>query len=250
MKKKQTNYRFSFGPWNIHEGADPFGPRVRDSLTFAEKLKFFRPLGYEGVQFSRRRRRSQHERPYGRGHSKERKGSQARVGRRRAGRGVRCAPLCGKTPVTIDGGYTSERPCLPCVRDSAQPLYGRYRQGVGAPISSCSGWPAKAPTCGNPRTASAPLTRLWRRSTGCLRTIPRLRSRSKRSRTSPWTTPIFPRRATRFSLGLLCSDPSRVGGEHREARTRFWPGSIPPTKWVSPWLTRSFSPCISTTRTD
>ena len=24
-------YRFSFGPWNIHEGADPFGPEVRPS---------------------------------------------------------------------------------------------------------------------------------------------------------------------------------------------------------------------------
>ena len=26
------NYRFSFGPWNIHEGADPFGPPVRPSV--------------------------------------------------------------------------------------------------------------------------------------------------------------------------------------------------------------------------
>ncbi len=46
----QANYRFSFGPWNIHEGADPFGPAVRGSMTFAEKLKLFRPMGYEGVQ--------------------------------------------------------------------------------------------------------------------------------------------------------------------------------------------------------
>ncbi len=47
----QTQYRFSFGPWNIHEGADPFGPAVRSSLTLGKKLKMFRPLGYEGVQF-------------------------------------------------------------------------------------------------------------------------------------------------------------------------------------------------------
>jgi len=46
-----TKYRFSFGPWNIHEGADPFGPAVRESLSFAKKLKRFRPLGYEAVQF-------------------------------------------------------------------------------------------------------------------------------------------------------------------------------------------------------
>lgn len=46
-----AKFRFSFGPWNIHEGADPFGPPVRDTLSFAEKLKMFKPLGYDGVQF-------------------------------------------------------------------------------------------------------------------------------------------------------------------------------------------------------
>jgi xylose isomerase len=44
-------YRFSFGPWNIHEGADPFGPTVRRGLTFARKLKLYKKLGFEGVQF-------------------------------------------------------------------------------------------------------------------------------------------------------------------------------------------------------
>jgi xylose isomerase len=44
-------YRFSFGPWNIHEGADPFGPTVRRGLTFARKLKLYKKLGFDGVQF-------------------------------------------------------------------------------------------------------------------------------------------------------------------------------------------------------
>jgi xylose isomerase len=44
-------YRFSFGPWNIHEGADPFGPTVRQSVTFAQKLKMYKKLGFGGVQF-------------------------------------------------------------------------------------------------------------------------------------------------------------------------------------------------------
>ena len=44
-------YRFSFGPWNIHEGADPFGPTVRDSLEFGKKLKMYKKLGFDGVQF-------------------------------------------------------------------------------------------------------------------------------------------------------------------------------------------------------
>jgi xylose isomerase len=44
-------FRFSFGPWNIHEGADPFGPPVRPSVPFAEKLKVYKKLGFDGVQF-------------------------------------------------------------------------------------------------------------------------------------------------------------------------------------------------------
>lgn len=43
-------FRFSFGPWNIHEGEDPFGPPVRESLSFNKKLAFFKELGFEGIQ--------------------------------------------------------------------------------------------------------------------------------------------------------------------------------------------------------
>ncbi|MCL4191881.1 MAG: TIM barrel protein [Thermoguttaceae bacterium] len=46
-----ADYRFSFGPWNIHEGADPFGPVVRASIAFAKKLKMYKQLGFDGVQF-------------------------------------------------------------------------------------------------------------------------------------------------------------------------------------------------------
>ena len=44
-------YRFSFGPWNIHEGADPFGPTVRDTVEFGRKLKLYKQLGFDAVQF-------------------------------------------------------------------------------------------------------------------------------------------------------------------------------------------------------
>ena len=44
-------FRFSFGPWNIHEGADPFGPMVRNSIDFNKKLTMYKKLGYDGVQF-------------------------------------------------------------------------------------------------------------------------------------------------------------------------------------------------------
>jgi xylose isomerase len=46
-----VQYRFSFGPWNIHEGADPFGPEVRPVTPHESKFALYRPLGFEGVQF-------------------------------------------------------------------------------------------------------------------------------------------------------------------------------------------------------
>ncbi len=44
-------FRFSFGPWNIHEGADPFGPEVRETIPFGKKLELYKKLGFDGVQF-------------------------------------------------------------------------------------------------------------------------------------------------------------------------------------------------------
>jgi xylose isomerase len=48
---EKFGYRFSFGPWNIHEGADPFGPSVRTSRTLVDKLGVYKELGFDQVQF-------------------------------------------------------------------------------------------------------------------------------------------------------------------------------------------------------
>jgi len=44
------DYKFSFGPWNLHEGSDPFGPAVRPTIEFTRKLAICRDLGYDAVQ--------------------------------------------------------------------------------------------------------------------------------------------------------------------------------------------------------
>jgi xylose isomerase len=46
-----TQYRFSFGPWNISEGSDPFGPNVRAAFPHEKKLSLYKPLGFDAVQF-------------------------------------------------------------------------------------------------------------------------------------------------------------------------------------------------------
>ena len=46
-----SKFRFSVGPWNIHEGADVFGPAVRPTIAFADKLANFKKIGFDAVQF-------------------------------------------------------------------------------------------------------------------------------------------------------------------------------------------------------
>jgi xylose isomerase len=48
---EKYGYRFSFGPWNINQGADPFGPNVRADRPFAEKLRLLKALNFDAVQF-------------------------------------------------------------------------------------------------------------------------------------------------------------------------------------------------------
>ena len=47
----KQDFKFSAGPWNLHGGADPFGPAVREEKAFAQKLKTFKDLGFDYVQF-------------------------------------------------------------------------------------------------------------------------------------------------------------------------------------------------------
>ena len=51
IEMEKFGYRFSFGPWNIHEGADPFGPVVRPTVPFEEKLGILKDLGFDAIQF-------------------------------------------------------------------------------------------------------------------------------------------------------------------------------------------------------
>ena len=51
MAKSRGKYRFSFGPWNISEGADPFGPEVRTPIALGKKMRIAKQLGFEGMQF-------------------------------------------------------------------------------------------------------------------------------------------------------------------------------------------------------
>lgn len=46
-----SQFKFSVGPWNVHEGADAFGPNVRNSIAFEKKVAKFKEIGFDAVQF-------------------------------------------------------------------------------------------------------------------------------------------------------------------------------------------------------
>ena len=48
---KNNQYKFSFGPWNISEGADPYGPPSRPAQEFDWKLASLKKIGFDAMMF-------------------------------------------------------------------------------------------------------------------------------------------------------------------------------------------------------
>ena len=46
-----SRFKFSVGPWNVHEGADAYGPATRERIPFEEKVRKFKEIGFDAVQF-------------------------------------------------------------------------------------------------------------------------------------------------------------------------------------------------------
>ena len=103
---KKNFYRFCFGPWNISEGSDPYGPATRPAQPIDWKLAQLKKLGFEAMMF--------HDddavpdidsksEPQIRKEAKELK-------RRLDGEGIAAemvAPRLWFSPMTVDGAYTS-----------------------------------------------------------------------------------------------------------------------------------------------
>src|SRR3990172_2279074 len=102
-------YRFSFGPWNLSEGADPFGPPVREPLKFAEKLKIAKQLGFDAMQYH-----DDDAVPDLNNLMPAQIAEKARAMKRLlTDHGLACefiAPRLWEDPRTIDGAYTSNNP--------------------------------------------------------------------------------------------------------------------------------------------
>jgi xylose isomerase len=101
-------FRFSFGPWNIHEGADVFGPAVRKPVDKAKKIALVKKLGFEGVQFHDDDAVSSVEVPHDQIVKEAREMRKILDAEGLVPEFV--APRLWEHPSTIDGGYTANDP--------------------------------------------------------------------------------------------------------------------------------------------
>src|SRR6516162_839493 len=100
----KRKYQFTFGPWNISTGADPFGPPVRQEVQFAAKIGEYKKLGFAGVQFH-----DDDVVPADLDAGATQRGV-AQVKKMLEGEGLFCefiAPRLWEHPSTIDGAYTA-----------------------------------------------------------------------------------------------------------------------------------------------
>jgi xylose isomerase len=106
MAAKSKSYRFTFGPWNISTGRDPFGPEVRKEVAFAAKIREYKKLGFDGVQFHDDDAVPDLDQLDAAGIDK----AAAKMKKMLDGEGLFCefvAPRLWEHNKTVDGGYTS-----------------------------------------------------------------------------------------------------------------------------------------------
>src|SRR5258706_7574400 len=102
-------YQFCFGPWNLSEGQDPYGPTTRPAQSFDWKLDQLKKLGFDAMMF--------HDDDAvpdidGKSSTQLRKETKE-LKKKLADAGVAAemvAPRLWFSPMTIDGAFTSNDP--------------------------------------------------------------------------------------------------------------------------------------------
>ena len=106
---KSNRYRFCAGPWNWSPGQDPYGPTTRPEISFDEKLRELKRIGFEAMMFH-----DDDAVPDIDGKSAAQIAREAKELKKRLdGEGVTAemvAPRLWFSPNTIDGAYTSNDP--------------------------------------------------------------------------------------------------------------------------------------------
>lgn len=209
MATEKVTYRFSFGPWNLSEGGDPFGPPVRESLTFAQKLRIAQQLGFAAMQFH-----DDDAVPNLDSLSPAEIAARARAMRKLLeDHGLVAefiAPRLWETPLTIDGGFTSN--------DPAQRAYAMERALKGVDIANELGchlmvlWLAREGAyIRESKSAALATDRLVEVIDKLLAYDPKLRIVVEPKPNEPMDHAYIPTVGHALALGYRTSDPARVG---------------------------------------
>src|SRR5437667_917547 len=109
MPTQLHQYKFCFGPWNISEGQDPYGPTTRPAQSFDWKLAQLKKLGFDAMMFHDDDAVPDIDGKSGPQVRKEVKELKKKL----SDAGVAAemvAPRLWFSPMTIDGAYTSNDP--------------------------------------------------------------------------------------------------------------------------------------------
>ncbi|NQU40373.1 MAG: TIM barrel protein [Lentisphaerae bacterium] len=203
-------FRFSFGPWNISQGADPFGPTVRDSIAFPEKLAQYKALGFDAVQFH-----DDDAVPNLDSLSSDAVLKQAAALKTTLDdSGLTpefVAPRLWEDPRTIDGGYTSN--------DASCRAYARDRSLQAVDIANALGtdlivlWLAREGTyVREAKDSKRAVEQIVEAVDAMLAHDKNIRIAIEPKPNEPMDHTYIPTIGHAIGLGLLTSDPSRVGG--------------------------------------
>ncbi len=206
---EKYGYRFSFGPWNIHEGADPFGPTVRPARSFDDKLGEYKALGFDAVQFH-----DDDAVPGLNDLTPAQISQRAQAVRRQLDdRGLLAefvAPRLWEDPRTIDGAYTSN--------DAEARAYALDRSKKAVDIAQELGcdlmvlWLAREGTyMREAKSASRAAHQLLDAINALLDYDPKLRIAIEPKPNEPMDLAYIPTMGHALALGFQSKDPKRVG---------------------------------------
>lgn len=207
MAQKPGNYRFSFGPWNISTGADPFGPPVRKEVVYAKKIRAYRQLGFEYVQLH-----DDDVVPADWDAAQTAKGV-AKIKKMFDSEGLTpefIAPRLWEDARTIDGAYTAN--------SAAARKYARDRTRRAIDIANMLGvdlivlWPAREGTyIREAKDAAVAVGRLVEAIDDMLAYDPKIRIVGEMKPNEPMDQAYCPSVGHFMGLAYRTSDPKRVG---------------------------------------
>lgn len=202
-------FRFTFGPWNIHEGADVFGPQVRKTVYFEKKMEMYKSLGFDGVQLH-----DDDAVPKLDGKNASLIEREARDLRKKLNQlglvAEFVAPRLWEDPRTIDGGYTAN--------DPVSRKYASDRSKISIDIANALGtdllvlWLAREGTyIREAKDSKLATERLVDAMNEMLAYDPKIRICIEPKPNEPMDHAYLPTTGHALAIGMLTDDPSRVG---------------------------------------